>query len=433
MKRNRQRHKLVLRSRALARRFLSDTRGATATLVALSITALLGFAGAATETGVWYVAKRNMQGAADAAAFGAALARPAGQIVYTAEARGAAAGYGFVNAASGVTVTVNNPPTLGTFAGNSNAVEVIIQQPQTRMFSALFESTPMMIKARAVATASFGAPACVLAMNTGASVDMLVNGTTNVNLTNCGLAVNSSGASALDIVGGAVINAASAAIVGGIGGNGTLNTTIGTQTGSAPAQDPYQDVQLPSYSGCNQSSYNPPSHSTNSISANNGTYVFCNGISLGAGTSLSLSNGIFVIDRGTLALNGQSTLNISNATVILTSSTGSNYATVAVNGGATVNVTAPTSGATAGLAFFQDRNAPNGTSNTFAGGTTQNITGALYFPNQTVNFAGGTQTGGSSCTQIVADQVNFKGNATLNSNCAGMGVRTITSPPQLVE
>ena len=88
----------------------------------------------------------------------------------------------------------------------------------------------------------------------------------------------------------------------------------------------------------------------------------------------------------------------SGTTIVLTSSTSSGYATANINGGATLNLTAPTTGATMGLAFFQDRNAPTaGTSaNTFNGGGTQNIVGAIYFPNQGVTYAGGATTGGAT-------------------------------------
>jgi hypothetical protein len=149
--------------------------------------------------------------------------------------------------------------------------------------------------------------------------------------------------------------------------------------------------------------------------------------------TLNLSNGTYFIDRGSLTVNGGATLNVSNATIVLTSSSASNYATVDVHGGATINATAPATGATAGLAFFQDRNAPKGGANNFSGGTTQNIQGAIYFPNQIVNFAGGTQTG-HGCLQIVADEIAFKGNANLETHCTGTGVASIGgSSSKLVE
>src|SRR4029077_4526233 len=141
-----------------------------------------------------------------------------------------------------------------------------------------------------------------------------------------------------------------------------------------------------------KNNYSLGSHNTDTINATGTTpYVFSNGLSLGAQASLTLGPGVYIIDRGSFSVGAQATLTApSGTTIILTSSTGSNYATASINGGASVSVTAPTTGDTAGLAVFQDRNAPTaGTSaNSFTGGGTQNIVGALYFPNQGVTFAG---------------------------------------------
>ena len=71
------------------KRLLSDRRGGVAVMTALSLTSLLGFAGLGTEATMWYVTKRNMQGATDAAAYTAATAEAAGQnsTGYTAAAK----------------------------------------------------------------------------------------------------------------------------------------------------------------------------------------------------------------------------------------------------------------------------------------------------------------------------------------------------------
>ncbi len=55
-----------------------DRKGAVAVLTALTLTSLLGFAGLGTDATLWYVAKRNMQGAVDVAAYSAATAEVSG-------------------------------------------------------------------------------------------------------------------------------------------------------------------------------------------------------------------------------------------------------------------------------------------------------------------------------------------------------------------
>ena len=84
-------------------------------------------------------------------------------------------------------------------------------------------------------------------------------------------------------------------------------------------------------------------------------------------------------------------------------------------------MTAPTTGPTQGLAFFQDRNAPSTGTDSFVGGSAQNITGAIYFPDNAVTFTGNSSAGGSQCTQLIALKVNFNGTSNLSNNCAGDG------------
>ena len=64
------------------------------------------------------------------------------------------------------------------------------------------------------------------------------------------------GSATLDANGNASITAKAAFVTGGdqLSGNATLGDTP-LATGAPPAPDPYADVSIPSYSGCNQNSY----------------------------------------------------------------------------------------------------------------------------------------------------------------------------------
>ena len=413
----------------LARRLRDDRSGASAMVVGLVLIALVGLAGLATEGSSWYVTKRTMQGAADAGAFSAVLAGTN----YSKQAKAVTAIDGFVDQSNSTIVTVNQPPASGNYTSITNAVEVIIQQPQTRLFSNLYLVANPVVSARAVAVPGSGDD-CVLALNNSVSGAISGGGTTNVNLVKCGLADNSRSSSAFTVSGGASITADSASIVGGLStSNGGSLTTVSTPvpvTGASPVADPYANVAIPAYAGCDYNNWSPL-HGNKSVDAGGGIKVVCGGIKLNAGSTLSLSNGTFILDGGSLDVAGGATLNLSNATLILTSSTGSSFGTVTINGGATVNATAPTTGALSGIAFYVDRNAPSATEN-FNGGSSQTITGAVYAPTAVVNYTGGVTTG-AGCTQIVADQVAFSGNSSVESNCTGKGTRKIASKAQLVE
>src|SRR5579862_7909621 len=75
-----------------------DRSGASAVMIALAMTGLLGVVGLGTEVGMWYAGKRTMQAASDSAAFSAAMAKYNGESKnqYTAEAKSVAGTYNFV-------------------------------------------------------------------------------------------------------------------------------------------------------------------------------------------------------------------------------------------------------------------------------------------------------------------------------------------------
>src|SRR6516165_4439139 len=415
----------------------SDCAGAVGPTLGLMLALLVGFAGLGVEVGDWYVTKRTMQGAADSAAYSAATAMGTGQSNdgYTSEANSVAGTYGYVNGRDGVTITISNPPTTGNHTTDNNAVEVTIKRPQPLMLASLFLLAPPTISASAVART--GSSGCVLALDRGNVTDMTDNGNTVLNLNNCNLYVNSPSSRALVLNGSAQINANAAFISGDytMGGHASLNTTVGTHTGVAPANDPYSDLQIPGYQGCDQTNFSLTGGQSKTFTAgSSGVMVFCNGLSLTGGSQVTLNPGTYIIDRGSFSLTGNSSISGNGVTIILTSSTGQDYATVSISGGSTVNINAPSSGGMQGVAFFQDRNAPTSGSDGFTGGATQNITGAIYFPSQNLTFSGGTSTGGGAdCTQLVALTFTFNGNSNFNSNCTGVGVRGIGGSAQLVE
>jgi Flp pilus assembly protein TadG len=433
----------VVRSlkRAIAE-FAGERAGATTVIIALTFTALVGFAALGSEVATWYSIRRTMQGAADSAAFSAATAKwnGASTAAYTSEAQSVTGNYGFVDGSNGAVVTINNPPASGAYAADSNAVEVIIARPQPLQLARMFLSGSPTLQARAVATKNPNGSGCVLALDRSDITDLFDNGNTTINLGSCNLYVDSPSSSALQLKGQATINADAAFISGNYttSGQASLNTTNGTFTGAQPANDPYADVPIPSYSTTCDSSHTNYSVSGSDKSVSLAPGVFCGGLSVSGGASVTLSPGTYIMNGGNFSISGNSSISGTGGVTIILTGSGSDYATASISGGSTVNITAPTSGPLAGLAIFQDRNAPqpnNGNApNSFTGGTTQNITGVIYTPNQGVTFNGGTSTGGARCTQLVALTITFNGNANFQNDCKGVGVRGIgTSFIKLVE
>src|SRR6185312_350646 len=117
----------VRRAASLARGWLSSPKGKVALLFALLTPMLIGGAGLATEVGVWYHRRLELQSAADAAAYAAAVELRAGgnQTAFTQAALTPAQASGFDPSLG--SITVNNPPQSGTHQTNQ-AIEVRISE-----------------------------------------------------------------------------------------------------------------------------------------------------------------------------------------------------------------------------------------------------------------------------------------------------------------
>ena len=131
----------------------------------------------------------------------------------------------------------NNPPVLGPSAGDNNAVEVILAQQQNSFLGSLFLPS-VTIGTRAVAKINVSGVACSLSLDPSASSAVKFNGTTNVDLTNCGIAANSNNPTSMVFTGNTTFQAAWAQTVGNYTAGG--NTTIPiVQIDAFPVTDPY--------------------------------------------------------------------------------------------------------------------------------------------------------------------------------------------------
>ena len=398
--------------------------GAIAIQMALMFLAIIGFVSLGTEVGVVYFIYRQMQSAADAAVLGAVIAQAKGEPSnYANEALSIAATAGFVNGQNGTVVSVVSPPTTGSHAGQTGAIEVIISQPQTLMLASLINANPLTISVHADAAAS-GYGACMLALKTSGNSTFSISGGVTVNLVSCDLAVNSTGGQAISLSGGATLDVRNVYDVGGesIGGGAVIDASGTNTTGASATANPYSSYSVPSFGACNYNNYSISNGNTATLQPG----VYCNGMSFQGAAVVTLNSGIYYVDRGTFNVANGATVTGNGVTIVLTSSTGANYATASFGGGATTNFTALSTGPTAGLAFFQDPRAPTGSSSNLSNGASTTITGALYFPTQGLTFSGGTSTG-SACLQIVGYTITLSNGATLRAGCSGTGVLPIGS------
>jgi Flp pilus assembly protein TadG len=407
--------------------FVRDESGSYAITVAVAMPVIIGAVGLGTEASWWFYSQKNMLSAADSAAVSAATLRASTATGITIEGNSVAAAYGFVNGAGGATVTVNNPPASGAYKSAPHAVEVIITQTKNRLFSSVFSTGQVTLSARAVALLSNGANGCLLALDKTANPAVTVKGSAQVNLVNCSLYDDSNGVSALNVSGSATIAAATVNVVGGISGANSITTTNGKNTGVDPAIDPYANVTPPTPTG---PKYNNKINVKNQTELSPGIYY--GDISVNAGATLTLDPGTYYFDSSNLTVAGNATITGNNVTLVFTS-TSSNWGSATLSSNANVTLTPPTTGSTAGIVMYGDRNMPTGTSFNLTGGGTQNLAGAIYLPKANLSFSGGDGTT-TTCTQIIADTVTVVGNTNVKIDCSAFGTKSIgITTAQLVE
>lgn len=403
----------------LNRRLRDDRSGAVAVTVAIGMTAMIGVLALGTETGLWYVTKRNLQNVADAAALGGAFELGSGgnSGAVSVAALQDAKRNGF-QAAGGASITVHTPPISGKYVGNTQMVEVTASQQSTLLFSSLFLNS-LKVGARAVAKAGSVGDACILALDTVINDAANFTGSTTIALNNCGISANSTAEDAVSVSGSASVSATFVKSSGGydVSGSGVL-TTDTIITHAAATADPYADLNAPAAGSCTS----VPKSKDFTLDA--GTY--CDGLALQG--KIHLNAGLYVINGGTLKVTAQASISGTDVTFVLI-----NNAKLDITGGGGITISAPTSGAWAGIAFYSDRNNSKQV-NKLNGNSLTAITGAVYMPSQELDFSGGNGTATSGCTRLIANSVKFIGNSSLGNTCTGTGVASGTTlRPILVE
>lgn len=399
-----------------------DRRASVAVTVALAAVVLIGLVALGAEVTLLFVRQRQMQAAADAGAVAAAVAMATQPTSMLIEAQAVAGDSGFVAGSGGTTVSVNNPPTAGSHAGDASAVEVVITQPQRLGLARLFHPDAFSVAARAVALGGTGGMFCVFALDPSASAAVHLYNNAGVNNPRCGVAANSSSASALLLDNNAVIQGPVYLHGGSYLSNGAALTGSPVLTGAAVVADPYAGVSLQTPPACTAQS-----------GSRSGTFTlqpghFCNGWNIGNGSRVTLAAGTYIIDRQmalgntvrvdgtagvTLVFNGNFTLVLGNSTWL------------------TLN--AQSSGPYSGLVIYGPATNSAGLTQTFSNNVTMTILGAIYFPSQTVTLSNNAIVNATRCTQLIGRIVNLSNNVALDNDCGGTGVGPIGSSAQLVE
>jgi len=400
--------------RNLLRRLRADPSGNAMLIGAGSLPMLLGAAGLGLDTVQWTLMQRQLQRAADSAAIAGAFARN-GNANVAAEANRSLARDLMI--ALQPPPVIENAPTSGAYAGDTNAVRVILETRQRLPFASLFMREAPVVRVEATATAISNGDYCVVALENTTTAGIRMQGSSTVDL-GCGLATNSLASNAVVASGSSRITASPVAAVGGL--TPSSNYAPGTELlpNSIRQADPFRHLPQPQPTDCGNELRVQPNQSR-TINNNSGATGRCfRGMDL-RGT-VHFDPGIYIIDGGSFSVGSQAVVTGTGVTFILTSSTAatnpSSIATSQINGGATLQLSAPTTGTYAGVLFYQDRRAPNSDANRVNGNSASFFQGAFYFPAQGVEF-NGTSGMRTECVQIAARRVSFTGNSTIINQC----------------
>jgi Flp pilus assembly protein TadG len=385
----------------MKRKNLREQEGAVIVLFALMLPVFIGGVGLAIDGGAMYEQNRRMQTAADAAALaGAHEVRLQHAGTYEAAALDSAELNGFLrNNVTGI--DVRNPPTTGTYKGNTEYVEVVVSQPQPLFFMSLFKEAPDTIRARAVAGTA-PSDVCMLVKNPNAANAFDAGGNATLRLEDCGIVVNSSSSRAASATGSSIVDASSVSVVGG-----TTGDNWGTEpvTGIEPMDDPLASFVMPAPGTCD---FTTKQVIMTSKTLNPG--VYCGGIELRSQSEVTFNPGVYYLVGGGLSANAGAALKGAGVTFVNTEWKPKYlYDRIWINGGAAIDLSAPTDGYWKGILFYQDPKVKTTKQNVFNGGADMKLTGIVYFPTTSTKFSGDFGVDGNQML-LIGDKVEITGN-----------------------
>lgn len=423
---------------------IRDRKGAILVLVAVCLVVFLGFLAMTLDVGAGNRQRRMAQTAADAGALAGAveLFRLDG-VGFRHDSAVAAATREVIRngfeAGDIVSPCPCNPPISGPHAGDIDYIEVRLSKSFATMFGAVFGQNSITFGARGVGGDVPFAQNCLVALSPTGSAITVTNGgslsTTYVidgHTYSCGVAVNSSDGSAIDVNQSGQLDAGTSSIgvVGGWDGNKT--PIPAPVTGIPTVVDPLANlVQDTAITSCNTNDLATITKDTVLLPG-----VYCGGLTV-SGKTATLSPGTYYIAGGGFHVVSSGVVNGDGVTIVMTNDvravgaggklpTGLDFGT-----GCKAKLTAASTGIFKGIVLYGDPAITNNPTNIFACASDESpeVTGIVYFPNQTLTFDGsnsGTEISGS----VIASSIISSGKVSIISDLSGT---SLVHHPVLVE
>lgn len=384
-----------------------DRRGNALIIAGASLPLLVGAAGLGSDTIQWVLWKRELQRAADSAALAGAYAQ-----LQTASVPDAVNAHMVDNNHTGIALKSGFPQIAypADTANYKKAVQVTLAVQRTLGFSSLFLSTAPTITASATAALVNSGSYCVVGLNSTTAASITIGGSASVSM-GCGAISDSTSPTAAVGTNGGTYNFTADPVAGVGGMPSSINGATEIQAHHSALPDPYAGQYSTSISGmtCNKQV------NAGTTSLTPGCYK---SFQFTGNKDYTLAPGVYYLDSTDFDAQGTGSITGTGVTIVLTGATPGNITT---NGNTIIKLTAPTA-STCGT--YGGVNTCNYTNMLFIGnGTgTQKINGnsgsfydgAMYFPNGLAQFQG-SATGMFNCAMVVANFVDFTGNASLQN------------------
>ncbi len=424
----------------LNRRLPTDARAATAIIFAIAAPVILAAGGLGINVSYWASVSTDLQRTADMAALaggdtynaGSSAQLAAGQAANVAELNGGSGGATRSWNATTQVLTdgdITVQVVYGIRYAGDIAFRVTVQQSVPVFLSAFLRSVSSEnLGSTALAEVITGYPSCMISLNGAVNGATTATGTTlsghtDVTVTNCAIRSDS----AANISGDVTITSEAIYAGGSIGINGgSATVSAALMPNAGQIQDPLASNTALQTALATAGSASGPSISISggSTTLEPGSY---SGLSVRGNATVTLGPGIYYIN-GDVSFGGSATVTGRGVTIVTTGTT-------SFLGGSTSLLTASTSedasdGAIAGVVLASTTTG----SVTVGGSSGIPITGVVYAPNGTADFAGNANDGATGCAMVVAKTVTVVGNASVANNCGSYGLPVFNSlqPPRPV-
>lgn len=404
-------------------RFAADQSGSTVVVFAVGLLAISGVIGLSMVAADGYRARTETLSALDTAVLAGASA-PTG----TTDAERIAIAERLYTANQKLSPSPNPEVRVerlasATFGTTQTTVFGATTIERASPFLGLFDRTSMPVAVNSAATKARNAPVCVLGLDPTEDATMDFNGKAVLDIANCAAMTNSSNGTGMNQVGQPSMKALEIGVTGGYTGDAYEPMPL---TGVPPISDPYASLPEPPIGACHPKSGEKVTNE--SVILDPGTY--CGGISLQAGSIVTLNPGVYVMKDGPLSIQAGATVSGREVMIAFLGPD----ATLYLIGNSSLSVTSPTSGTYANIQFFGDRNVYGASHGvwgnhlwfTVVGNSRLTYDGVVYTPSFHAWFAGGSIVTGRSPNYVaIAKKLWFQDNTRVEfrqENSRGLNV-----------